>query len=234
MDVAPNKLLDLEDPRLGFKLSGTSDCVVLDGEIERTIGMSQALRAVLELKKKVSERDVKQAATELISADVHAQALKPIAVVTDLVNDWRFLWLQGRTIKVLRTPDPSEADPEASRRCASLLLRRLLAEGAGVQAERLEATEVLEALPIPIAKRQKLSPVKEARGGRGDASEAANLTGTDDEEDDVDGPGWDEEDHRQLLFRQVRQMIRHTPWLHEVCRPPLRTHMSTEARNMFG
>jgi hypothetical protein len=232
--AAPNQLLDLEDGRLGFKLSGTTDCVVVDGEIERTIGMADALRAIIELKKAVSERDLKQAVAELISADLHATALRPFAVVTDLKDDWRFMWLRGeRTIRVLRAPAPSAADPFASRRCASLFLRRLLADGTGEAAERQQATQLLEALPIPIAKRKKLSPVKE-RTGRGDEFESAAPL-SDSDEDDVDGPGWGEEDRRQVLFRQVRQMIRHTPWLQEVCRPPLLSSgMSAEARSMFG
>lgn len=233
--AAPNQLLDLEDGRLGFRLSGTTDCVVVDGEIERTIGMADALRAIIELKKAVSERDLKQAVAELISADLHATALRPFAVVTDLKDDWRFLWLRGeRTIRVLRVPEPSAADPFASRRCASLFLRRLLAEGTGEAAERRQAIQLLEALPISIAKRKKLSPVKE-RAGHADECDAATH-GSDSDEDDVDGPGWDEEDRRQVLFRQVRQMIRHTPWLQEVCRPPLLSHggMSAEVRGMFG
>ncbi len=243
--LAPNSLLDLENGSYGFKLSGTSDVVIVDSDVQRTLGSASsvtasALMAIIELKKQVTERDVKQTAAELISADLHAETLQPFAVVTDLVDDWRFLWLRGaRTIMVLRVPTVVE-DPFAPRRAASLLLRRLLAEGSSVADERRAATALLEALPISIGKRQKLSPVKERPHGRGE-SDACAGSGSDDKSesdgDDVDGPGWDEEDRRRVLFRQVRLAMRRTPWMQELLHRPagfVVPPMSADARTMFG
>ncbi len=242
--LAPNSLLDLENGSYGFKLSGTSDVVIVDSDVQRTLGSASsvtasALMAIIELKKQVTERDVKQTAAELISADLHAETLQPFAVVTDLADDWRFLWLRGaRTIMVLRVPT-APGDPFAPRRAASLLLRRLLAEGSSVADERRAATALLEALPISIGKRQKLSPVKERPHGRGefDACAASVSDDDSDSDDDVDGPGWDEEDRRRVLFRQVRLAMRRTPWMQDLLHRPacfVVPPISADASNMFG
>ena len=252
--LAPSQLLDLEEGRFGFKLSGTSDLVIIDSDVQRTMAgelgngtlelvSAAALMATIELKKKVTERDVRQAAAELISADLHAQTLQPFAVVTDLKDDWRFLWLRGaRTIMVLRVPTVEQADGDvfAPRRWASLLLRRLLAVNTELAAERATATALLEALPISIGKRQKLSPIKESphRDDRGEEDACPPLVCDESDDDgDVDGPGWDEEDRRGVLLRQVRAAMRHTPWMKDVLRRPAcfdALPMSEGARSMFG
>ena len=242
--TAPNKMLDLEDARLGFKLTGTSDSVILDTEVERaTSSTAWAIRALIEVKKKdINESNVKQAAAQLIAADVHSK-FTIFVVLTDLADDWRFLWLKaGRKIMVTRVPNPTVDDSFVSRRAASLLLRRLLADATHLEAERKNAAAFVEALPVSVGKRQKLSPIKERHNMRGEESDAAvhnNDTGDDDSADDegADGRGWDEEDRKMILLHQVRKMIRHTPWLQEVCRPPLRQQfptMTDDARTMFG
>jgi hypothetical protein len=248
--LAPNNLLDLENGSFGFKLTGTSDIVIVDSDVQRNAAgelssgssvSAAALLATIEIKKKVAERDVRQAAAELISADIHAQMLQPFAVVTDLQDDWRFLWLRGqRTIMTLSVPtvQQSGGDASAPRRAASLLLRRLLAEGSSVAADRLAASALLEALPIPIGKRQKLSPVKERPHGREESDACAALVSAldDSDSDDVDGPGWDDVDRKRVLLRQVRVAMRHTPWMHDVFRRPARFDAppSADAINMFG
>lgn len=234
--AAPNNLLDTDD-RLGFKLTGTSDVVVLDREIDRAIGHEAAIRALFELKKKVNERAVKQGAAELIAAAVKAQ-YSPFVVLTDLVDDWRFLWLkERRTITVMCTPLPTAADPFIARRCAFLLLRRLFATASSLDADRLAAISLLDAAPAAaaIGKRQKLSPIKERPKPDAEAGEAAQRVGSPSEcsdSDDVDGPGWDEEDRQALLYRQVRSWVRNTPWLQDVCRPRIVVPpMSAAVRN---
>jgi hypothetical protein len=240
----PNQLLDtLEDGRLPFKLTGTGDGAVFDTEIENAISniehaTAKALLVVFELKKKITEPDLKQAAAELIAADLHSLR-RPFAVLTDLMDDWRFLWLEaGKKIKIMRVPKPTHVDPFLSRRCASLFMRRLLAEGVPSDAERQQAIALLDALPIPVGKRQKLSPVKERRPSRDEEPDEhqyrASEVDEDGEDDDVDGPGWGAEDRKMVLFRQVRQMIRHTPWLQEVCRPSIFAPMSADACAMFS
>ena len=236
--AAPNNLLDTDD-RLGFKLTGTSDAVVLDREIDRAIGHEAAIRALFELKKKVNERAVKQGAAELIAAAVKAQ-YSPFVVLTDLVDDWRFLWLkERRTITVMCTPLPTAADPFIARRCAFLLLRRLFATASSLDADRLAAISLLDAAPaeVAIGKRQRLSPIKERPKSDAEAGDAAQRVASEgSDSDDVDGPGLDDEDREALLYRQVRSWVRNTPWLQDVCRPRIVVPpMSAAVRNsMFA
>ena len=239
LELAPNQLLDLETSRFEFKLSGTCDVVVIDRDVQRTLGgdvvSAAALVTTIELKKHVGERDVRQAAAELISADLHAETLKPFALVTDLNDDWRILWLHdSHTIKVLRVPTADAGDTFAPRRAASLLLRRLLAISTSIATDRIAATALLEKLPIPISKRRKLSPIKERpRHGR-EEEDAASLD-SDSDSEDVDGGGWEEEEQHAVLIRQVRAAMRRTPWMKDLFRRPEGfPPMSAEARNMFG
>ena len=238
--TTPNKMFDLEDAQchLGFNLTGTSDSTIciLDTEVERAASITPlAVRALIEVKKKdINESDLKQAAAKLIAADIHSQ-FTIFVVLTDLADDWRFLWLKpGRKIMVTRVPDPTADDSFVSRRAASLLLRRLLADATHFEAERKNAAEFVEALPISIDKRQKLSQaIKERHSIRGEESDAAvhnNDTGDVDSADDesADGRGRDDEDHKMILFHKVRKIIRHTPWLQEVCRADHRSATSSQ------
>ena len=77
--------------QLGFELTGTSDACILDSDILRSSKMHDlAVRALFELKKSVQEKDVKQAAAQLISAAFKAQ-FSPFVVLTELRDDWTFL-----------------------------------------------------------------------------------------------------------------------------------------------
>jgi hypothetical protein len=214
--------LSVSDRRLLFDIKGTTDVAVVHQGYISAREEGQGVLAVMELKKACTKKDTRQTVGQLIAADLISR-FSPLAVLTDLREEWHFYWLEGRTVKHLRPP------PNAQGRClAFLFLKLALAPGFVVGEQLAVANAAVDALPVSVGKRRKLSPVKEDRPRRESGAEDATVWDAEESESD------DEDDRRQLLFRQVRQMIRHTPWLHEICRPPLRTHMSAEARNMFG
>jgi len=214
--------LSVSDKRLQFDIKGTTDvAVVHQGYISARLE-EQGILCVIELKKACNKKDIRQTIGQLIAADL-ISTFSPLAVLTDLRDEWHFFWLEGRTIKHLRPPAGVHG-----RRLSFAFLRLALAPGFVAGEQLAAANAAVAALPVSVGKRRKLSPVKEDRPRR--ESGADDAAESEAENSDLD----DEDDRRLLLFRQVRQMIRHTPWLHEICRPPLRTHMSAEARNMFG
>jgi hypothetical protein len=214
----------INDPKLPFDLRGTTDALVVHQGYIREHLPELGIFLVIELKKECDAKAVRQAIAQLIAADLQSQ-LTPFALLTDLRDEWHFYWLEGRTVQALQ---PTGA---TARRDALLFLRRVLASGATVGAELAASTAYVESLPVSIGKRRKLSPVKEERARRASEEEQDALAF---DSADADGPGWDEEDRQQVLFRQVRQMIRATPWLQDICRPPLSAPMSEAARSMFA
>ncbi|MDO9333372.1 MAG: hypothetical protein Q7T57_02480 [Dehalococcoidales bacterium] len=215
----------INDPKLPFDLKGTTDALVVHQGYLREYHPEMGIFLVIELKKVCDAKAVRQAIAQLIAADLQSQ-LTPFALLTDLREEWHFYWLEHRTVHALQPTGPT------ARRDALLFLRRVLASGASVGAELTASTTDVESLPVSIGRRCKLSPVKERR--KSAEEEDASLDVFDIDEDDVDEPGWDAEDRKQVLFRQVRQMIRHTPWLQEVCRPSIFSPMSAEVSTMFG
>ena len=217
----------INDPKLPFDLKGTTDALVVHQGYLREHLPEMGIFLVIELKKVCDAKAVRQAIAQLIAADLQSQ-LTPFAVLTDLREEWHFYWLESRTIHALQPTGPT------ARRDALLFLRRVLASGASAGAELAASNTDVESLPVSIGRRCKLSPVKERR--KSAEEEDAGLDHLIcDSDDDVDGPGWSEEDRRMVLLRQVRQMIRHTPWLQEVCRPSVfSSPMSAEVHTMFG
>ena len=214
----------INNPKLPFDLKGTTDALVVHQGCLSEYHPELGIFLVIQLQKVCDAKGVRGSIAQLIAADLHSQ-LTPFALLTDLREEWHFYWLEGRTVQTLR---PTGATP---RRDALLFLRRVLASGTSVGAELAATTAYVESLPVSIGKRRKLSPVKEERPRRGSEEEQDALAY---DSADADGPGWDKEDRQQVLFRQVRSMIRATPWLQDICRPPLLSPMSTPARSMFA
>ena len=217
-----HKFLSVSDRRLKFDIKGTSDvAVVHKGYIDMRME-GQGILGLVELKKDCNQKAIRQAIGQLIAADL-ISTFSPLAVLTDLRDEWHFFWLEGRTVKHLQPPRSAEG-----RRLAFLFLPLALAPGFLVGEKRTSAVAAVNALPVSVAKRRKLSPVKEGRDSEAEEGLQVKIPSNLDSDDD-------EDDRKQLLFRQVRQMIRLTPWLQEVCRPSLlRPPISDEARGMFG
>ena len=68
-----------------------------------------------------------------------------------------------------------------------------------------------------IGKRRKLSSSVLEEG----ASEYGPHGALDSQSDDEDDEDDDDDDSEQTEFRRLRQVIRLTPWLHDVCHPSL-------------
>jgi len=219
---ASRTFLNVSDKRLKFDIKGTSDVAVLhQGYISAHLE-GQGILGLIELKKECNQKGIRQTIGQLIAADLLSH-FSPLAVLTDLRDEWHFFWLEGRTIKHLQPPKSAEG-----RRMAFLFLSLVLGPGFLVGEKQSSAEAAVNALPVSVAKRRKLSPVKEDRTRRDSEDEEGAQVKFSSESDS------EEDDNRQLLFRQVRQMIRLTPWLQEVCRPSSFKPMSEEACGMFG
>ena len=223
--------LSVSDRRLLFDIRGTSDVAVVHKGYIAAREESQGVLAVVELKKACDAKATRQTIGQLIAADL-ISTFSPLAVLTDLRDEWHFYWLEGRTIKHLR-PHAGEH----VRRDAFLFLRLALAPGFVAGEQLAAADELVASLPVSVGKRRKLSPIKERKGSaeERDASLASTRSGSEEESDEEE----DEDDRRQLLYRQVRRMVKNTPWLSDICRSqmPARAEpppLSEDARNMFG
>ncbi len=148
--------LSVSDKRLQFDIRGTPDVAVVHNGYITAREESQGVLVVIELKKECSVKAARQTIVQLIAADLISRC-SPLAVLTDLREEWHFYWLEGRVVKHLRPP----AGP--SVRCdAFLFLRLALAPGAGVGEQLAGANAVLVALPMFAGKRHKLAPVRAA------------------------------------------------------------------------
>lgn len=221
--------LSVSDKRLLFDIRGTTDVAVVHKGYIAAREESQGVLAVIELKKECSRKATRQTIGQLIAANLISR-YSPLAVLTDLREEWHFYWLEGRMVKHLRPPAG-----EHVRRDAFLFLRLALAPGFLAGAELAAANELVDSMPVTVGKRMfNLSPIKERRDSQEerDLAFASTRSGSELESDEDE----DEDDRKQLLFQQVRKMIRHTPWLREICRPAMMTELplSEDARAMFG
>jgi hypothetical protein len=146
--------LSVSDKRLQFDIRGTTDVAVVHKGYIAAREESQGVLAVIELKKECSAKATRQTIAQLIAADLISR-YSPLAVLTDLREEWHFYWLEARSH--LRPP----AGPNV--RCdAFLFLRLALAPGARVGEQLVGANAVLVALPMFAGKRLKLAPVRTA------------------------------------------------------------------------
>jgi hypothetical protein len=209
--------LSVSDRRLLFDIKGTTDIAVVHKGYIAARAEEQGILAVIELKKVCNAKSTRQIIGQLIAADL-ISTFSPVAVLTDLCDEWHFYWLEGRTIKHLRPP---------SRRDAFLFLRLIIVSGSLVGAELASVNAIINELPVSVGKRRKLSPVKEERSYFNSTSQP-NTIQTDSDSD------IEEEDRQMILYRQVRKMVRNTPFLRDICQPSLLTPMAVEVRKMFG
>lgn len=221
LDSKKSFLNVFSDHRLLFDITGTTDVAVVHRGYITARADEQGILAVIELKKECTPKATRQTIGQLIAADI-LSTFSPLAVLSDLRDEWHFYWLEGRTIKHLCPPSGPNV-----RQLAFLFLRLALAPSFVVGEQLAAANTFVDALPVSVGKRRKLSPVKENRAGHDDEDEKDHLPSDGDSD-------LDEADRLQLKCQQVRRWVRNTPWLREICRSPLRSSMSKEANNMFG
>ncbi|GMF59890.1 unnamed protein product [Phytophthora fragariaefolia] len=109
-------ILKAEIPGHNIKLVGRTDMIILSDlvlENPLDLGILPDVRLLIEVKRKVKERDISQALSELIALDVLVD--EPVmALLTDLTGHWQFFWVSDLTnnhgnIRSVTLRDPSEA-----------------------------------------------------------------------------------------------------------------------------
>eukprot|EP00891_Asterochloris_glomerata_P001080 jgi/Astpho2/1080/fgenesh1_pg.00017_%23_19_t len=158
----PQLLMDgAHQAELGYKFRGTTDVAVVDKVAYQAEEYKHGLRLLFELKKKPDTAATAQAKISLLLANIHSAKLKPLVVLTDLKEDYRFYWLDGRTIRVYPAPSSS----------AAWGLIDLLFESEEVT-EGGVVPKTLDADVMPVAKRQRLV-LEGAAAGEGESSTEA-------------------------------------------------------------
>lgn len=108
---APVGMLDtLKSRLLPFDLTGTSDVMIVE-KSAGTLTPIFGVRMLFEMKKPnmMKPQASYQAMGELLAADQHTP-FAPIVVLTDLVDYWRFCWLEGKLLRYLESPNRSVED----------------------------------------------------------------------------------------------------------------------------
>ncbi|CAG8727902.1 5675_t:CDS:2, partial [Funneliformis caledonium] len=158
--INDNSFLTTSADILPMKLSGTTDLVIVD---RHSIAMQlpeKHIRILFELKKIIVKADTFQIMAELISADLKSN-YTILAVLTDLIDDWRFYWLNDNDRNIIGFKLP--------RVNAVALLRKNLAF-AELEQERSENKELGQELDQvlgistseveePLPKRQKIKQI---------------------------------------------------------------------------
>eukprot|EP00891_Asterochloris_glomerata_P001814 jgi/Astpho2/1814/fgenesh1_pg.00037_%23_16_t len=157
----PQLLMDgAHQVELGYKFRGTTDVAVVDKVAYQAEEYKHGLRLLFELKKKPDAAATAQAKISLLLANIHSAKLKPVVVLTDLREDYRFYWLDGHTIRVYPAPSSS-----AAWGLIDLLFDSEEVTEGGVVPKTLDADV------MPVAKRQRLV-LEGAAAGEG----VANLS----------------------------------------------------------
>ncbi|CAB4412951.1 unnamed protein product [Rhizophagus irregularis] len=139
---------------LPIRLTGTTDLVIVDRHSIASQAQEKHIRFLFELKKVVKRIHTFQAMAELISADLKSK-YPVLAVLTDLMDDWRFFWIQGKIImRLTLSREESVALIRRNLVSANNELRELANQGSS---EMDMESSFFEEEPLP--RRQKLRHV---------------------------------------------------------------------------
>ncbi|GIL80279.1 hypothetical protein Vretimale_17451 [Volvox reticuliferus] len=98
--AAKRNMLSCNLPTAGIELKGTSDVALCTSAAVKANLPEHGLRIVMELKKDKAKFNPYQLATELVAANVWSPGLKPIAVMTDLMDAWQLMWAAEEMIQM--------------------------------------------------------------------------------------------------------------------------------------
>ncbi|CAB4377819.1 unnamed protein product [Rhizophagus irregularis] len=139
---------------LPIRLTGTTDLVIVDRHSIASQAQEKHIRFLFELKKVVKRIHTFQAMAELISADLKSK-YPVLAVLTDLMDDWRFFWIQGKIImRLTLSREESVALIRRNLVSANNEMRELANQGSS---EMDMESSFFEEEPLP--RRQKLRHV---------------------------------------------------------------------------
>ncbi|KXZ43479.1 hypothetical protein GPECTOR_89g499 [Gonium pectorale] len=92
-----------------FRVKGTSDIALCTSASVKSRLPRNGLRMVMELKKNQSGFNPYQLAAELMAANVWSPYLKPIAVMTDLMDGWSLMWVVEQGLDIYTCDSRAEA-----------------------------------------------------------------------------------------------------------------------------
>ncbi|GET55338.1 uncharacterized protein OCT59_014370 [Rhizophagus irregularis] len=139
---------------LPIRLTGTTDLVIVDRHSIASQAQEKHIRFLFELKKVVKRIHTFQAMAELISTDLKSK-YPVLAVLTDLMDDWRFFWIQGKIImRLTLSREESVALIRRNLVLANNEMRELANQGSS---EMDMESSFFEEEPLP--RRQKLRHV---------------------------------------------------------------------------
>ncbi|GIM12643.1 hypothetical protein Vretimale_15954 [Volvox reticuliferus] len=98
--AARRNMLDCDLPMAGIKLRGSCDIALCTSAAVMGNMPEKGLRIVVELKKDEVNFNPYQLAVELLVANQRSPFLKPIGVMTDLMDAWRLMWAAEDSIMV--------------------------------------------------------------------------------------------------------------------------------------
>ncbi|KAG2445741.1 hypothetical protein HXX76_000347 [Chlamydomonas incerta] len=142
--------LDCRLPGAGVALKGSTDLALCTSAATKGNSAQSGLRIVVELKKEPAERTPWQLITELLAANIRSPLFKPIAVMTDLGDNWRLAWIDQKQVKVYICTGRPEAvgilrafleKERLTPDCAGIAQ---LAEEAGIDAAELDPGGLLK------------------------------------------------------------------------------------------
>ncbi|GIL91766.1 hypothetical protein Vretimale_14884 [Volvox reticuliferus] len=90
--AARRNMLNCDLPMAGINLRGSCDIALCTSAAVRNNMPETGLRIVVELKKDEVNFNSYQLAAELLAANQQSPFLKPIGVMTDLMDAWRLMW----------------------------------------------------------------------------------------------------------------------------------------------
>ncbi|CAG8443941.1 6463_t:CDS:2 [Acaulospora morrowiae] len=140
---------------LPINLSGTADLVIVDRHSITSQAQEKHIRVLFKVKKAIIKKHTFQIMAELISADLKS-TYTVLAVLTNLVDDWRFFWIKGKIImRITLSMDQSVALLRQNLTLAEDKLNKLTNQRSPQMGIESSSSEVEELIP----KRQKLGHV---------------------------------------------------------------------------
>ncbi|CAI2172303.1 16209_t:CDS:2 [Funneliformis geosporum] len=135
---------------LPLRLAGTTDAVVVDRFSVAAMFPDCHIRIVLELKKRVENKDRYQALAKLTTSDLRSNHAV-LTVLTDLNDTWVFFWFEQKKVKTLTLP----------RNTAVALINNnmKLANQENMAKENNQSEEASTEEQGPLPKRQKLKHI---------------------------------------------------------------------------
>ncbi|CAL5227940.1 g10987 [Coccomyxa viridis] len=83
---------------LGYNISATTDVLALDISAIRAGLPQTGIRLLMDIRQAIAACDVNRAQARLLLGNLHSPESRPALVLTDLINEWHAMWLDGSTI----------------------------------------------------------------------------------------------------------------------------------------